>query len=437
MMDPTLVATFSIFVMLGLMALGIPVAVAMLLVSGTGMMLAVGPNYTLTTFQTLPYNTAANYTFAAIPMFVMMGLIAGSTGIVKDIYQAANMWLAKVRGGLYMATVIAAAGFGAVNGSTIVGAALFTRIALPEMIALGYNKGAGIGCIIGAGTFAAMIPPSITIVLYGVLTSESIGQLLMAGIVPGILTGVVYLLGIAVLARAKPSWTPPPVKKYPLRERLRSLKGVWPIGFVSFLVIGGIYSGLVSPSAAGAIGAFGVLLVGLVLRRLSKSELVSNVADAALITAALFFIVMGGTAFSRLLLVTGFIDVLLEFVNNHGFEPWMVILSLVGIYIVLGMLMDPISMMVMTVPIVHPLVEGLGYDPIWFAIVMVKLIELSCMTPPVGINLFAAISAANGQVATKEVYFGVLPFVVLELIVLALLLSLPEITLLLPKIMMG
>ncbi|NVF15806.1 TRAP transporter large permease [Vreelandella maris] len=436
-MDPTLIATISILVMLGLMAFGIPVAVSMLLVSATGMMFAVGPNYTLTTFQTLPYNTAANYTFAAIPMFVLMGLIAGSTGIVKDIYQAANMWLAKIRGGLYMATVIAAAGFGAVNGSTIVGAALFTRIALPEMISLGYNKGAGVGCIIGAGTFAAMIPPSITIVLYGVLTSESIGQLLMAGIIPGVLTGIIYLIGIAFLVRIKPAWAPPAVKQYSLQERLKSIKGVWPIGFVSFIVIGGIYSGLVSPSAAGAIGAFGVLLVGWVLRRLSKNELVKNVGDAALITAALFFIVMGGTAFSRLLLVTGFIDVLLDFVNNHGFEPWMIILALVLVYIVLGMLMDPISMMVMTVPIVHPLVVGLGYDPIWFAIVMVKLIELSCMTPPVGINIFAAISASDGQVSTKEVYIGVIPFVILELIVLALLLSLPGIALFLPEVMLG
>lgn len=436
MMDPTIIATLSIFVMLSLMAFGIPVAVSMISVSAVGMLLTVGPNYTLTTFQTLPYNTAANYTFAAIPMFVFMGLIAGSTGIVRDIYRAANMWLSKVRGGLYMATTIAAAGFGAVNGSTIVGAALFTRIALPEMISLGYNKGAGAGCIIGAGTFAAMIPPSITIVLYGVLTSESIGQLLMAGILPGLLTGFIYIIGIGILVRGKPSWAPPASKRYPLRERVSSLKSVWPIGFVSFLVVGGIYSGLVSPSAAGAIGALGVLLVGFVLKRLSGNALLQSVGDAAVITASLFFIVMGGTAFSRLLLVTGFVDVLLDFVSDNGFEPWMVIMALVGIYFVLGMLMDPISMMVMTVPIVHPLVVGLGYDAIWFAIVMVKLIELSCMTPPVGINIFAVISAARGEVTTREVYFGVLPFVAMEIVVLALLLAVPGIVLFLPQNMM-
>lgn len=435
-MDPTIIATICICVMLGMMAAGIPVAISMILVSAAGMMLTAGSTFMLTTFQTLPYNVASSYAFAAVPMFVLMGMIAGSTGIVSDIYRAANIWLAKVRGGLYMATTIASAGFGAVNGSTIVGSAVFTRVALPEMIALGYNRGAAAGCIVGAGTFSAMIPPSITILLYGVLTSESIGRLLIAGIVPGLLTGLIYLVGIAVLVRVRPGWAPPPSRRYPLRERLVSLKGVWPIGIVSFLVVGGIYSGFVAPSVAGAIGAFSVLIVGLIMRRVGRNDLVQNIGSTATITAALFFIIMGGTAFSRLLLVTGFVDDALALVTGSGLEPWMVILALIGMYLVLGMLMDGVSMMVMTVPIVHPLAVGLGYDPIWFAIIMIKLIELSCMTPPVGINIFAVISAARGQVRTREVYVGVLPFVLMEIVVLVILLSLPELVLMLPNAMM-
>ncbi|MEQ8901536.1 MAG: TRAP transporter large permease [Roseovarius sp.] len=434
-MDPTLIALCSIFVMLGLMAFGLPVAVSMILVSASGMMLSVGGNYTLTTFTTLPYSVAGNYTFAAIPMFVFMGMLAGATGIIRDIYQAANMWLARVRGGLYMATTIAAAAFGAVNGSTIVGAALFTRIALPEMIALKYDRGIAAGCIIGAGTFAAMIPPSITIVLYGVLTSESVGQLLLAGIIPGVLTGGIYLAGIALMVRVRPRWAPPSVRSFTMREKIGSLKTVWPIGIVSFIVVGGIYSGLVSPSAAGAVGALAVLIVGLMLRRLPGGAIMTCFADTAVITSALFFIVMGGTAFSRLLLVTGFVDNLLDFVSASGFEPWMVIAALVLVYLVLGMLMDPISMMVMTVPIVHPLVVGLGYDPIWFAIIMVKLIELSCMTPPVGINIFAVVGSSQGQINTKQAYYGVIPFVIMEVMVLAVLLAIPALTLYLPELM--
>ncbi len=435
-MDPSLIATICIFVMLAMMALGIPVAISMILVSAVGMLATSGSAFTLTIFQTLPYNVASSYAFAAVPMFVLMGMIAGSTGIVGDIYRSANMWLARVRGGLYMATTIASAAFGAVNGSTIVGAAVFARIALPEMIKLGYNRGAAAGCIVGAGTFSAMIPPSITILLYGVLTSESIGQLLIAGIVPGLLTAVIYLLGIALLVRLRPGWSPPPKTSHSLGERVASLKSIWPIGIISVLVVGGIYSGFVAPSVAGAVGAFSVLMVGLAMRRIYRKELIGNIADTAVITASLFFIIMGGTAFSRLLLATGFVDDLLGLIRDTGLEPWMVILGLVGMYLVLGMLMDGVSMMVMTVPIVHPLATGLGYDPIWFAIIMIKLIELGCMTPPVGINIFAVVSAAEGQVKTREVFVGVIPFVLMEIIVLVVLLSAPSIVLWLPQAMM-
>lgn len=435
-MDPFTVAWVCILVMLGLMAFGLPVAVTMCLVSAAGMMLSVGSVYTLSTFQTLPYSAASSYTFAAIPMFVVMGVIAGSTGIVGDVYKAANMWLARVRGGLYMATTIAAAAFGAVNGSTIVGAALFTRIALPEMVRFGYDKAAGAGCIAGAGTFAAMIPPSITIVLYGILTNESIGQLLIAGIVPGVLTAVVYLAGTMLLVRMRPKLAPPPTAHFPLSERLRSLNSLWAIGVIAFIVIGGIYSGLVSPAASGAVGALGVLIVGLVMRRLTRAALSKSIWEAATITAVMFFIVIGGLAFSRLLLVTGFIDDILIFIDELGLQPWMMLLALVVLYLLLGMLMDPISIMVMTVPIVHPIVTGLGYDGIWFAIIMVKLIELSCITPPVGLNLFVVVGASKGLVSTKEVYRGVIPFVLMEILVLAVLLAIPQLTLFLPTAMM-
>jgi len=434
-MDPLSIAWIAIFAMLIVIAMGIPVAIAMLSVSAVGMYFAAGEIYTLQTLRTLPYSTASSYAFAAVPMFVTMGIIAGSSGIVSDVYKAANMWLARLRGGLYMATTCTSAAFGAVNGSTIVGAALFTRIALPEMIRLGYSRAAGAGCIAAAGTFAAMIPPSITMVLYGIITNESIGQILIAGILPGVLTAVVYLIGIGVLVRLRPRWAPPPQESFSLNERLRSLTTVWPVAVLAFLVIGGIYSGFVSPSAAGAVGAFGALLIGLGLRRLAGRTLIEGMWEAAAITTVLFLIVIGGLAFSRMLLVTGFVNDLLSMINTLGLEPWVLIIALVVVYLLLGMLMDPISMMVMTAPIVHPLVVGLGYDPIWFAIIMVKLIELSCMTPPVGLNLFAVASASKGLVSIKDVYIGVTPFVFLEIVVLIILLAVPEIVLYLPKAM--
>ncbi len=436
-MEPFTIACVSIAGMLVLMAVGFPVAVAMISVSAIGMYAAAGSGFTLTTFRTLPFATASSYTFSAVPMFVAMGIIAGSSGIVADIYRSADMWLARIRGGLFMATTCASAAFGAINGSTIVGAALFTRIALPEMVKLGYDRAASAGCIAAAGTFSAMIPPSITMVLYGVLTSESIGRILIAGILPGLLTAAVYLIGIAIFVRIWPHWAPPSDRSFPLAQRVRSLVTVVPIAVIAFTVIGGIYSGLVAPSAAGAVGAVGALVVSLIMRRMDGTTFAKGMSEAATTTAVMFFIVIGGLAFSRLLLVTGFVGDILTTINELALPAWVLLLSLVALYIVLGMLMDPISMMVMTVPIVHPIVTGLGYDPIWFAIIMVKLIELSCITPPVGLNLFVVAGAGKGLVTTRQVYTGALPFVILELITLAILLIFPEISLYLPRIMMS
>lgn len=435
-MDPFTIATLSIVGMLVLMAIGMPVAIAMIVASALGLIASVGLGFTLTTFRTLPFATGSSYAFAAVPMFVAMGIIAGSSGIVADIYRSADMWLARMRGGLYMATTCASAAFGAINGSTIVGAALFTRIALPEMIKLGYDRAASAGSIAAAGTFAAMIPPSITMVLYGILTNESIGQILIGGILPGLLTAAIYLVGIAIFVRIWPHWAPPSDRTFPLRTRIQSLKTVWPVAIIAFIVVGGIYSGTVSPSAAGAVGAVGALLITIAMGRMDTSTLAKGMVEAANTTAVMFFIVIGGLAFSRLLLITGFVGEVLGAIEGLALPAWVLLLVLVTVYILLGMLMDPISMMVMTVPIVHPIVVGLGYDAIWFAIIMVKLIELSCITPPVGLNLFVVAGSARGLVTTREVYRGVLPFVGLEIVTLGLLISFPQIVLYLPSVMM-
>lgn len=436
-MDPFTIGLIAIGLMLILMLLGVPVALSMLTASVVGLVSTVGWNFTLATLRTLPFAVGSNYVYAAIPMFIAMGVIAGSTGIVRDIYRSADMWLARVRGGLYMATAIASAGFGAINGSTIVGASLFTRIALPEMLKLGYDRGASAGIIAAAGTFAAMIPPSITMVLYGVLTNVSIGRILMAGILPGLVTVAMYILAITVFVRIWPHWAPKRQQRIPLSTRVRSLYSVIPIGVVAFVIVGGIYSGIISASAAGAVGAVAVLVIGAAMRRLKLRDLSAGLTESAETTAAMFLIVMGGLAFSRMLLMTGFIDLLLNTIQNAGVPPWVFLLGLVLLYLLLGMLMDPISMMVVTVPIVHPLVVGLGYNPVWFAIIMVKLVELSCITPPVGLNLFVVVSASRGLISTKDVFKGVLPFVMVEIVTLTILLLFPAITLFLPNLMMG
>ena len=430
-MEQLFLALTCLVGMLVLLGLGIPVAIAMLAASFVGLTLSAGMDFALTNFMTLPYAAASSFNFAAIPTFVAMGIIFGKSGLAALLFKCADIWLAKVRGGLYMAVVIASAAFGAINGSTIVGAALFTKIALPEMIKLRYDPAISAGCIVGAGTFSAMIPPSITMVLYGLLTNESIGKILVAGIIPGILTAVVYLAGIFVMIRVKKEWAPPVTRSFSMSEKVRSLSTLFPVALVFVIIVGGIYAGLVAPASAGAIGA----LSALAMRKFKFMDFTESMKETAATTAILFFIVIGGLAFSRLLLVTGTVDALLDVIKSNDIPPWVIMTVIVLVYLVLGCVMDSISMMVMTVPIVHPIVVGLGFDPIWFAIIMVKLIELSVITPPVGLNLYAVQSSSDGLVTTSQVFRGVTPFIILELIVLVILFIVPRMATLLPDLM--
>lgn len=434
-MEQLLLAVTCLAGMLFLLGLGVPVAIAMLTASFIGLTLSAGMDFALTNFMTLPYAAASSFNFAAIPTFVAMGIIFGKSGLAASLFKAADIWLAKVRGGLYMAVVVASAAFGAINGSTIVGAALFTKIALPEMIKLGYDRATSAGCIVGAGTFSAMIPPSITMVLYGLLTNESIGKILIAGIIPGILTAAVYLIGIFVMIRIKKHWAPPVTRSFTVKEKVQSLTTLFPVALVFMIIVGGIYAGIVAPASAGAIGALSALIIAIAMRKFKFLDFTESMKETAVTTAILFFIVIGGLAFSRLLLVTGTVDALLDVIKTNEIPPWVIMTVIILIYLVLGCVMDSISMMVMTVPIVHPIVVGLGFDPIWWAIIMVKLIELSVITPPVGLNLYAVQSSSDGLVTTSQVFRGVTPFIILELVVLGILFLAPGMVTFLPNLM--
>lgn len=437
MIDQFYIAIFSLLGMLFLLGVGVPVAVSMICASFVGLWLSAGLHFSLTNFATLPYAAASSFNFAAIPTFVAMGIIFGKSGLAASLFRAADIWLANVRGGLYMAVVIASAAFGAINGSTIVGSALFTKIALPEMIRLGYSRSASAGCIVGAGTFSAMIPPSITMVLYGLLTNESIGRILIAGIVPGVLTAIVYLVGIFMMVRIRPDWAPKTDRSFSIKQKVESLTTLLPVAMIFAIIVGGIYAGLVAPASAGAVGALLALIMAVAMRKINMQGFTSSMRETASTTAVLFFIVIGGLAFSRLLLVTGTVDELIDIINSSSIEPWMVMLFIILVYVVLGCVMDSISMMVMTVPIVHPIVVGLGYDPIWFAIIMVKLIELSVITPPVGLNLYAVQSSSDGLLTTGQIFRGVTPFIGMEIVILTILFLNPEIVLFLPNMMMN
>lgn len=442
MISPLLIGGACVGGMLVLIALGVPVAFAISLVAIAGLWYVGGERLLMATLEGLPYEFASQYGFVVIPMFILMGALAEQAKITQDFYTFFYRLVGRVRGGLLMVTILSSAGFAAISGSTMVNAVVFTRIALPQMIRFGYDRALSAGCIAAAGTFAALIPPSIMMVIYALLTNESIGALLIAGILPGILTAVAYLVGVWIITRLRPHLAPMPDVRFTVREKLESFAAVGPFILLAFIVIGGIYSGVMFPSSAGAMGAAGafVLLVGraIVTRTgIGWRGVGGAIRSTAGTTAVLFLVIIAGLLLSRAFVYSGFVDEIVFAIEDSGLSPYGVLFIIVVMYLILGCFMDTVSMTVVTVPFIHPIIVSLGFDPIWFGVILVKLIEISVLTPPVGLNLFAVMSAAEGQVTSAQVFRGVLPFFLIECVMLAILIAFPAISLFLPSLMLG
>lgn len=434
-MDPLLSGLLIIAAMLVVAMAGVPIGLSMSAVAFAGLWIIGGLDAALGTFRTLPYAVSSQYTFAVVPMFVLMGAFAAQAGITGELYTAAYRFFSRMRGNLFYATILASAGFAAVSGSTVVSSAVFTRMALPEMIRFRFKRGVGGGCIAAAGTFAALIPPSISMVIYGMITNESIGALLMAGIIPGILTAVVYLIGIRILLIFYPDWAPPATERFTWAQKLDSLRGIWALVLLVGLVMGGIYTGIMPPSAAGAVGAAGALAICTMRGRLKGQDFWESLKQSASITAVLFLIIVGGLLFSRLLLYTGFVTSITGLVEDTQLTAPVFLIALVLMYLLLGMFIDTVSMMVMTIPFVYPIVLAMGFDPIWFGVIMIKLVEIAAITPPVGLNLYAVLSASRGELKTNELFVGITPFLCFEFVTLGILLAFPQVALWLPQTM--
>ena len=429
------------YLCIGLLALGlaagVPVAVTLGLAGIGGMWLGAGYAFMAGQLTSLPFAVTSNYGYAVLPLFVLMGVLAEKSGITEEVFRAADVWLRRMRGGLYQAVVVGSAVFAAISGSTIVNAVVFTRLAFPEMLRYGYNRSLSIGCIGAAGSFAAMIPPSITMVIYAIITEQSVGQLMIAGVIPGILTAVIYMAGLWLLVRIRPDLAPQIGDRIPLIEKLRSIKWLWPVIALIALVLGGMYLGVFPPSAAGAVGAFGVFAIFLArLRSRFASPLMQALIDTASVSCIVFTVLIGGLIFSRMLVVLGLIDGFVDLITSIADTPVEFMILACLFYLVLGCFLDTTSMMVVTLPFVFPVVQRLGIDPIWFGIVLVKLVEISVITPPVGMNLFAVMSAVDDKTKFSHVATGVMPFIALELIVLALLVAYPQLVTWLPQQML-
>ncbi|MBW2431587.1 MAG: TRAP transporter large permease [Deltaproteobacteria bacterium] len=432
-MDPILIGITALICLLALSALGIPVGIALGTVALTGLLFVAGPAMALITLKTLPYALGTSYNLVVIPMFILMGLVVSSAGVVTDLYDSIYRWFSRFRGSMLMVTTAASAVFGAVSGSTVVNATVFTRIALPEMVRLGYKPAASAAAIGAAGTLASLIPPSIAFIIYAIVTEQSIGQLLLAGLLPGILTTVVYLVGIAVCVRLFKDWAPLSTVRFSWKEKFSGMHRLWPLLALAIVVVGGIYKGLTPPSAAGGIGAIGAILIVMLQRRIRWATLWECLKQTIEISAVLFVIVVGGMLFSRYLTVAGFIPALAKLIQQTGFSKSMFLLMVVVFFLFLGMFMDTISILIVTVPILDPIVESLGINPILYAVIIIKLLEIAAISPPFGINLFAVLAATDQPLPTGALYRSVFPFIVLDLITIILLLIFPAISTWLPE----
>ena len=417
------------------LALGVHIGVALGLGGFIGIYLSVGPDAAFAQLATIPFSTTNSFTLAVIPLFILMGSLATEAALTTDLFRTAYYWLGRLRGGLAMATVISSAAFGAASGSTIVNAAVFTKMAMPEMTRFGYDVRLSAGCIAAAGTLAALIPPSILMVVYGVITEQSIGKLLIAGIVPGVLTALIYCTGIYVIARWRPDIAPLANITITWAQRWRSLYGISGIAVLFVLVVGGIYGGYFPPTYAGAVGAFGAFAIVLAKRRLNFGSLTEALKDATVTTSVIFIIVVGGILFSRFLTYSGLVTTISAALLSIETGKYLYLLGFVVLFSILGCFLEPIAIMVMTLPVMFPVMTQSGWDPIWLGVVAVKLAEIGVLTPPVGLNVFVVKSSSPVPITLGQAFAGVTPFIVLDFLSLGLYVAFPEMILWLPNLM--
>jgi tripartite ATP-independent transporter DctM subunit len=434
-MSPSLAGALGVLALFALLLMRVPVWVALVLVGFFGNAVLSGPQAALALAGTAPFDTASAYTLSVIPLFVLMGEVASGTRLSGDLFNAARKLLSGSRGGLAVATLVASACFGAVSGSSVANAATMTRMALPELRKAGYDDGLSAGCIAAGGSTDILIPPSIVLVIYGAIAEQSVPKLFAAGLIPGIVLTLLYILVALAVVTARPHLAPAG-PSYPWRERLAALKEPWQFLALFIVTIGGIYAGVFSPTEAAAIGAFGAIVLGLAGRRLSLAELWRSVEVSVVTSCLLFVIIIGANLFSSFIVQTQLPALLADGARSLQLPGLGVMVLIILGYILLGCFLEGIGMILITVPVFLPLVTQFGYDPIWFAIVVVIMVEVGLIHPPVGMNLFV-IQAQAPDIKLLSIYRGVLPFLVAPLILIALLFMFPQIALRLPTLLYG
>jgi C4-dicarboxylate transporter, DctM subunit len=425
------VAVIGFLVLFALMLLRVPVGMAMGLVGVTGFGYIVGGAPTLKMIGQTSMRTVTDYTFGVIPMFLLMGAFVTVSGMSRELFRAANTWLGHMRGGLGFATILACGGFAAISGSSVATAATFSTVAYPEMRRYNYPQSFACGVVAAGGSLGAMLPPSTVLAVYGIITEQDIGKLFVAGILPGLLAISMYITTIVIMGAVRPGFLPSG-QRASWKERFGSLREVWAPLLLFVFVIGGLYGGLFTPTEAGGMGAGGAFLIGVLRGRLSRKDIRASLLQATRTAAAVFTVLIGALLFGYFLTVTQTPQKVTMFLTGLGLGRYGVLALIMVMYILLGCLMDALAMVILTVPIMFPVILSLGFDPIWFGVIIVMTVELGLIHPPVGMIVFVIKSVVH-DVDFLTIFKGVLPFIVTDLIRLTILIAFPIIALYLPS----
>jgi tripartite ATP-independent transporter DctM subunit len=434
-MDRLYVGIAGIGVALVLIALRMQVGAVLGLVAFIGIAVITSMNAAWGILTAIPKNFIAQWSLSAVPMFLLMGYIAAQAGLTKGLFAGARILLGKVPGGLASATVFASALFASASGSSVATAAAFSQIAVPEMQKSKYKLSLATGCVAASGTLGSLIPPSLMLILFGIFTNTSISGLFVGGVLPGVLSAVIYIGMITIRASRNPELAPLTHENHTRKEIIDVILDIWPLPTLIVAVLGGMFVGIFTPTEAGAVGAAVAVMIALFRRTLSRKAFLEGVIQTAVGTSAVFIIAIGAQMFTVFMGLSTLPIKLANTMLSLVSTPIPVILSLSVVFVILGMFMESVSLMLLTIPVVHPILNGLGIDMIWFGIIMVKLLEIGMITPPFGINIYVIRSSLGSQVKLAEVFYGAFWFLAMDILTLLILIAFPAITLFLPGLM--
>ncbi|MFK7874592.1 MAG: TRAP transporter large permease [Paracoccaceae bacterium] len=430
-MDPLTIGILAFVALFILLVLTVPIGFAMGLCGLAGMSMIIGLAPSLSLFGTTVYETTVTYDLSIVPLFVLMGAVAARSGLSQELYGAFNAWFGAFRGGLALATVGACGAFAAICGSSVATAATMSKVALPEMKRYNYGDDLATGSVAAGGIIGILIPPSVVLVLYGVLTETSIGDLFIAGFLPGVLTILGFMLVVVIVTRLNPA-IGPAGPRVSLGEKFAALGRTWAIILLFALVIGGIYFGVFTPTEAAGIGAVGAFVISALRRRLSLGNIREALMETVTTTAMIFTILIGALTLNNLMVFSGIAGALSGFVSGLDMHPMAVMAVILLIYLVMGCFLDALAMILLTVPIFFPIITDLGFDPVWFGVIVVMVVELGLITPPIGMNVFV-IKGMVPDVKLSAIYKGVIPFVIAQFVLIIMVFLIPGIALWLPE----